>query len=239
MGGLGMTRDEVIAWMEENRDERGMKHWDRLGESGEGKMTSYGVGLTRLRKFAKQVGKSHELAGELWEVANHEVKIVALLIDEPKKITREQVEAQVEEVGPGSLGHVFSSCDAPLAKAAFAGELAAAWMESEDPVRRRCAYGLVYELSKSTKKSAPGDDFYAGCIKRIKKDIQGEENWVKGSMLGAFLGIGKRSKELNAEAIRAVKAIGPVDVDYGDSGCEPLDVMKHLTSDRLRKKLTF
>ena len=37
---------------------------------------------------------------------------------------------------------------------------------------------------------------------------------------------------------RAAKAIGPIDVDYGDdNSCEPLDVLKHLTSDYLKKKL--
>jgi len=39
-------------------------------------------------------------------------------------------------------------------------------------------------------------------------------------------------------AIRAAKVIGPVDIDYGDdNSCEPLDVLKHLTSDYLKKKL--
>jgi hypothetical protein len=52
------------------------------------------------------------------------------------------------------------------------------------------------------------------------------------------MGIGKRNKKLNAAAIRAVKKIGPVDIDYGDDNrCEPLDVLKHLTSDYLRNRL--
>lgn len=63
---------------------------------------------------------------------------VGLLIDEPKKLTREQVEEQVEEVDAGMLSHVFSSCDATLPKAAFAFDLTEDWMESMDPVRRRC-----------------------------------------------------------------------------------------------------
>ena len=37
-------------------------------------------------------------------------------------------------------------------------------------------------------------------------------------------------------AIRAAKAIGPIDYGDGES-CEPLDVLKHLTSDYLKKKL--
>jgi hypothetical protein len=51
------------------------------------------------------------------------------------------------------------------------------------------------------------------------------------------MGIGKRNKKLNAAAIKAVKAIGLVDVDYGDdNSCEPVDVLKHLTSDYLKQK---
>ena len=56
-------------------------------------------------------------------------------------------------------------------------------------------------------------------------------------MLGALFGIGKRNKKLNKAAIRAARAIGPVDIDYGkDNSCEPIDVLKHLTSDYLKKK---
>jgi hypothetical protein len=49
------------------------------------------------------------------------------------------------------------------------------------------------------------------------------------------MGIGKRNKRLNAAAINAVKAIGPVARDPGNH-CEPTDVLKHLTSDYLKKK---
>jgi hypothetical protein len=67
--------------------------------------------------------------------------------------------------------------------------------------------------------------------------IQDQRIALGDAMSGALMGIGKRSKKLNRAAIRAAKAIGPVDVDYGDdNSCEPLNVLKHLTSDYLKKK---
>ena len=52
------------------------------------------------------------------------------------------------------------------------------------------------------------------------------------------MSIGKRNKKLNRAAIRAAKDIGPVELGSGDdNSCEPLDVVKHLTSDHLKKKL--
>ena len=62
--------------------------------------------------------------------------------------------------------------------------------------------------------------------------------WVREAMNTALMGIGKRNRKLNKAAILAAKAIGQVDIDYGDdNSCTPLDVRKHLTSDYLKKKL--
>jgi hypothetical protein len=134
------------------------------------------------------------------------------------------------------LSHVFSSCDATLAKAPFAFELAREWMEHEDPARRRCGYGLLYELSKKNPKGMD-DAFLLDRIARIRSTIRDEDMWVRESMATALMGVGKRTRELNEAAIEAATAIGPIDVDYGDdNACEPLDVLKHLTSDHLKKK---
>ena len=34
---------------------------------------------------------------------------------------------------------------------------------------------------------------------------------------------------------RATKAYWPIEVDYGANTCEPLDVLKHLTAERVQK----
>ena len=75
------------------------------------------------------------------------------------------------------------------------------------------------------------DAFCLGRIDRIQNAIHEEEMWVREAMAGALMGIGKRNKKLNKAAARAAKAIGPINVDYGDdNSCEPLDVLKHLTT---------
>ena len=231
-----MTKNQVIALLKANQNERGMAHWKKLGPRA-GKLKGFGIGLTQLRKLAKQVGRDHELAQQLWKSDIYDAKVVGLLIDEPKKLTRQQVEKQVDELEAGMLSHVFSSCDGTLPKAPFAFEVACAWMDSKDAMRRRCAYGLLYELSKDKKNKAMDDAFFLGCIERIQESIHDEEMWVAEAMNGSLMGIGKRNKKLNKAAIRATKAIGKIDVDYGDTSCEPIDVLKHLTSDYLKKKL--
>ena len=81
------------------------------------------------------------------------------------------------------------------------------------------------------------DEFLLERIGIIRDQIHQEDMWVRESMNTALMGIEKRNAKLNRAAIRAVNAIGPVEIDYGDeNSCEPLDVLKHLTSDHLKKK---
>lgn len=224
---------EVIAWLKENADPRGIAHWKRRSSS----LKSYGIGLTRLRAYAKQLGKDHGLAKSLWLSDIYDAKAIGLLIDDPKLMTREQIEQQVDSgLGEGMLVHVFATCGAPLSKAPFAFELAREWVDHDDEIRRRCGYSLLYELSK--KNPAGMDDRYLlDRIRLIQETIHEQPMWVREAMNNSLLGIGKRNKKLNAAAIRAVKAIGPVDINYGeDNNCQPLDVLKHLTSDYLQRK---
>jgi 3-methyladenine DNA glycosylase AlkD len=231
-----MTKAEVLDLLKENRDARGEASWKQMGNRTGG-LTSFGIGLTRLRAIAKQVGRDHNLALKLWRERNHDAKVIGLLIDDPKQLTRDQVEQQVDGAGPGMLSHVLSSCDATLPKSPIAFEIAQAWMASKDPVRRSCGYGLVYELAKDKKDKRLTDEFFLGCLEKIGNTISREENSVRVGMGGALIGIGKRNKKLNAAAIKVATAIGPIHFSDGDKQCEPMNVLKHLTSDYLRTKL--
>ncbi len=224
-----MTKTEAVALLRANKNERGMKNWKKLGDDTAG-LKSFGIGLTQLRKLAKQIGRDRKLAQKLWNSNIYDAKVIGLLIDDPKQITREQAEQQVDQLHGGMLAHVFTACGATLAKTPFAVELAAEWVDSKDVARRSCGYALLYEASKDKKRSAPDDAFFLAHIDRIQESILDEAKSVRESMLAALMGIGKRNRRLNKAAIKASKAIGPVHVDY-------LDVLKHLTSDYIKKKL--
>jgi 3-methyladenine DNA glycosylase AlkD len=129
-----MNKSEVLVMLEDNKNERGMEHWQK-GGSKTGKLKSYGIGLSVLRKLAKKVGRDHQLAKQLWKSNYYDAKVLGLLIDDPKMITREQAEAQVEDLADGLLVHVYSSCGATLAKTPFARELAVEWVRSKDNTR--------------------------------------------------------------------------------------------------------
>src|SRR5690606_37156832 len=112
--------------------------------------------------------------------------------------------------------------------ASFAVELADAWVRSEDPVRRECGYGLLYEASKLSGKKAPDEAFFMGHVARIAETIDGEPERVRLAMATALMGIGKRSLALNKAALKVARAAGPIEFTSVSGSCEPFDVVKHL-----------
>lgn len=231
-----MTVSDVLAVLEQHRNERGMANWEKLGFGSTG-LRTFGIGLTELRKLAKQFGRDHEVAAALWSTDVYDARVVSLLIDEPRRITREQAEAQVEQVGGGMLAHVFSSCDATLAKTPFVVELASEWVDSADRVRRICGYGLLYEISKLSGRKAPDEDYFLEHVAKIDRSIDEEDRGVRLAMGNALMGIGKRSAGLNAAALAVAERVGPIEFDSASGTCDPFDVAKHLRSERLREKL--
>jgi 3-methyladenine DNA glycosylase AlkD len=228
-----MNKTEVMALLRAHKNERGIQSWNEHGRR-KPKLRSFGIGLTQLRKLAKQIGRDHGLAQKLWSSDVYDARILGLLIDDPKQITRSQAEEQVEDLRHGSMAHVFASCDSTLGKSPLAVEVASAWMTSTDDMRRHCGFLLLYDVCKDKRKSAPDEAFFLERIAHIKGAIDGEKNFVKLAMGGALIGMGKRTARLNAAALKVARAVGPIPYDGTD--CEPLDLVKHLTSDYVRAK---
>ena len=142
---------------------------------------------------------------------------MSILIDDPKCITKEQIESQVEDIDYGLLVHIFSACGAPVAKTPFVVELASQWLESSDPVRKRCAYGFIYEISKSRKNSTPDDDYFLKYINHIDESFATEDKTVYMSMSAALMGMGKRNLKLNQAVIKVANNIDPIPVIHSSS----------------------
>jgi 3-methyladenine DNA glycosylase AlkD len=231
-----MNDNDVLELLAAHRDERGIEKWKELGLDASG-LSSLGIGLTQLRTLAKQVGRNRDLALTLWQTDVYEARVISLLIDDPKAITREQAEAQVEQVDVGMLSHVFSTCGSSLSRTPFVVDLVDRWTASADRRRRYCGYGLLYEVARLNGKKAPDDGYFLEHVERIGKAVRAEDSHMQLAMASALMSIGKRNTLLNAAALRVARKVGPIDFESPSGRCEPFDVVKHLTTDRLKQKL--
>lgn len=225
-----MNKTEILNYLKENKNERGIKVWGRTGIKG---MQTFGFGVTKLKAFAKKVGKNHKLALELWNEPVFDCKILSTIIDDPKQLTREQINSQVNDLHFWMLSYAY--CNYLLPKYQGIKKLADEWITSENDLERRCGFQLVYQIAKIDKKLP--NEYFIPLIERIEKELQHEENLVKDAMNNALWSIGMRNQRLNKRCVNAAKKIGKVVVDYGDNSCVAIDVMTHLTSERTIKKL--
>ncbi len=224
-----MNLTEIKTLLEVNKNERGIAHWEKMNLP----WSSYGIGLTQLKKLAKKIGRNHDLALKLWKEKNYEMVTLATLIDEPDKVTREQVEEQVKSLRFWMLAHSY--CSNLMPKVAFQQELAEEWLHESDDVKRRVSYLLYYNIARDNKSL--DDTYFEPIIDTIKSRLQQEENFVKDGMNNALIMIGSRSKKLHERALSAARHIGKVVVDYGDNSCQALDAVQHLNNKRVRAKL--
>ena len=222
-----MNKEAVIDILESQKDERGLTYWEKFGYKG---LKTYGLGVTKLKKIGKQIGRDHDLALELWEMPVYDTKVLATVIANPKELTREQIDKHIKETDFWLLSDCY--CNYLLHKSPFINELAETWTKSSDHLLRRCGYLLVHNIAKDNKKMS--DPYFEELIEVIESSLQSEDNFVRDAMNNALLMIGQRNKELNKRAIEAAKNIGKVEVDYGDNSCQARDWLKHLTGDRVQ-----
>lgn len=223
-----MNYNEVIALLEENQDERGIAYWEKSGIKG---IKSFGMGLTVIKKLAKGIDKSQDLADELWNSNVLEAKHMSCLIREPKKLDAAQLEERTLQAAHWMVSHTF--VQNVLAKSKLKNELSDKWRASSNDQLRSAGYNILYY---SVKDKNLDDAYFAEIIPTIKDKLQSESNFVRDGMNTALFGIGQRSADLHKTAFAAAKHIGPVIVDYGDNSCQAVDVVKHLSSDRIKAK---
>lgn len=224
-----MTVNDIIQKLEENKNPRGIQNWEKTGPHT---LSSFGMGLGQIKKLAKELKlKDKDLALAVWKETILDAKQIACLIGEPKKMSEEELTEMALEAGSWMITHTY--VQNVLCKSPFATKLSDEWRESQDDQLRSCGYHVLYYLVKDKKLE---DTYFEALIPIIENRLQGESNFVKDGMNSALFAIGQRSKSLHSKALPAAKSIGKVMVDYGNNSCEAVDVVKHLSSERVMNK---
>ena len=102
-----MTTNEIITILEEHKDEKGIKHWQKYGNSS---ISSYGIGISKLRKLIATYGikRNRYLAHKLWKTPIVEAQLISTLVDEPQKLTKARINQRMEEAKHGMLSYYFA-----------------------------------------------------------------------------------------------------------------------------------
>jgi 3-methyladenine DNA glycosylase AlkD len=89
-----MTSEQIIANLKLHANAQAVEAMARFGIRP---ARALGVSIPTLRKMAKEIGKNHMLALELWDSGIHEARILASMIAEPQLISSQQMEEWVND----------------------------------------------------------------------------------------------------------------------------------------------
>ncbi|MEO8285410.1 MAG: DNA alkylation repair protein [Chloroflexota bacterium] len=195
-----MQLEEVIDRLRAMGDERNRAGMARFGIATD---RAFGVSVVNIRKLAKETGKDHALALELWNTGIHEARILASVIDVPKAVTEEQMEQWVSDLDSWDL---CDQCCANLFdKTPFAAAKVAEWSEREPEFEKRAAFSLLAYLAVHNKKASDAD--FLPFLRIIVRESTDERNFVKKAVNWSLRQIGKRNPTLNKAAIETAQEI--------------------------------
>ena len=166
-----------------------------------------GISMVQLRTIAKQTGRDHELAEELWASGVFEARILAAFVAEPARVTRRQANSWARDF------ECWADCDGLcihlFRKTPFAHELAVAWSGRREELVKRAGFTMMATLAVHDK--AAGDEVFRSYLGRVQEEATDERHNVKKGVNWALRQIGKRNPILNREAIRTAKRIREMD----------------------------
>ncbi len=192
---------------------------------------TYGVSIPALRKIARETGKDHILAQQLWQSSIHEARILAGMIDEPGKVTEEQMERWAEDFDSWDI--CDQVCSNLFDKTDFAYQKAHEWSSRKEEFVKRAGFVLMAALSVHDKKA--GDEKFLEFLPVIKREAADDRNFVKKAVNWALRQIGKRGLKLNRAAIETAKEIK--EIDSKAARWIASDALRELTGENVQKKL--
>jgi len=190
-----------------------------------------GVSVPDMRKLAKELGRDHKLALDLWRTGIAEARIVAGMIGDPDKLTEEQMEEWVKDIDSWDV--CDQVCMNLFEKNRLVWKKIIDWSEREQEFVKRTAFSLIACLAWHDKKAS--DEKFMELLPVITRAATDERNFVKKAVNWALRNIGKRNLNLNRAAINAAKEIQRLDSKA--ARWIATDAIRELESDAIQSKL--
>jgi 3-methyladenine DNA glycosylase AlkD len=200
----------------------------RFGIVGEGRL---GVSIPQLRKLAKENGKDHMLALELWRSGIPDARILAAMVDEPEKLSARQMDEWV--CGFNSWDICDQVCMNLFDKNPMAWRKIREWSKRDEEFVKRASYTLIACLAWHDRSA--GDDQFLSLLPVIRRGARDERNYVKKAVSWALRHIGKRNPRLNRSAIAEAAIIAKL--DSRAARWVASDALRELRSDAVRRRL--
>jgi len=184
-----------------------------------------------MRKLAKELGKNHNLALELWKTGFAEARIIAALIDDSKLLTEKQMENWVKDFNSWDV--CDQVCGELFDRSPLAWKMVADWSNRDEEYVKRAAFALLASLAWHDKKA--DDERFIELLPIIVQASNDDRNFVKKAVNWALRNIGKRNMRMNQAAIDTARKIQKLNTKAARWIAS--DAIRELESEAVRKRL--
>ena len=207
------------------------EHLEGMAKYGIAVEQRLGVSVPDMRKLAKEIGRDHRLALALWSTGIAEARILAAMIDDPDKLTEEQMEDWVKDINSWDI--CDQVCMDLFRKNQLAWKKILDWSKRKEEFVKRTAFSLIACLAWHDKKAA--DEKFLELLPIIIREAVDERNFVKKAVNWALRNIGKRNLNLNRAAVNTAREIQRLDSKV--ARWIAADAIRELESDAIQSRL--
>jgi 3-methyladenine DNA glycosylase AlkD len=143
------------------------------------------------------------LALALWATGNHEARLLACFVDDPRAVSKRQLEAWVRDFDSWDI------CDQATTslfdQTQHGWKKAVEWADRKGEWVKRAGFALMAGLAVHDKSAT--DQAFLKLLPVIERGAFDERNYVKKAVSWALRNIGKRNRTLNAAATACAEKI--------------------------------
>lgn len=182
----------------------------------------YGVSYADLGRIQKEIKVDHDLARELWATGNHDARILATKVADPRALTARDADAWVR----GADNYIeMEAVGSLVARTPIARSRAEAW---RDRKAEWVASGGWVVTARMIHDGGIDDAECERLLDQIGREIHSRANRVRHEMNQTLIAIGMRGGDLRRRAFAVADAIGPVVVDHGQTSCVTPDARAYI-----------
>jgi 3-methyladenine DNA glycosylase AlkD len=219
---------DIVSWLKRNGSKSTRDGMARYAIPSD---RAFGVSVGVMQKYAKQLGKNHDVAIALWDTGWYEARMTAAFLGEPARLTAAEMDRWCRDFDNWAV--CDHSCFHLFDKSPHAWNKVTAWSRRREEFQKRAAYALLASLALHDKE-AP-DAKFLPTLKLIERDATDPRNFVKKGISWALRLIGRRNQALNTASVALSRRLA----DSPDAAARWVGrvALKELTSEGVLKRL--
>ncbi len=225
---MNITLADILERMNAQRDPAAVEGMARYGIIGQ---EVFGVKVPVLRAWAKEAGRDHELAQQLWAYPSRETRVLATMVDHWRWVDEAQMEGWAADFDSWEV--CDQACGNLFAHTSFAYAKAMEWSARPEEFVKRAGFVLMADLAHRDQKTS--DEALAAFFPIIEREADDGRNFVKKAVNWALRDIGKRNRALNAQAVAVAERL--IARPAPAARWNGRDAMRELTSEKVRARL--